>query len=272
MPTAWKLKLDRPLAVFDIEATGINARSDRIVELAIVKVNPRYQREQHTFRINPDMKIPPEATAIHGITDADVAQCLKFTELAPRIAEILQDCDLAGYNILHYDIPMLTEEFARAKIAFSMDGRRVFDAQRIFHKKEPRDLAAALKFYCGELHLGAHGALEDVMATLRVMDGQFARYRDLPQTMDEMDAFCVSRDPSWADRTGKLKWAEIETEQGKQKEIVINFGKKLGAPLRALARHDKSYLQWIINGDFPADTRRIVQDTLDGKFPKPPAD
>ena len=149
------LQLDRPIVFFDIEATGINPRTDRLIDLAVVKYPVTGEPEQHHWRVNPERAIPPEAAAIHGIHDADVANCPPFRALAAHVATILEGCDLAGYNIIHFDIPMLEEEFRRSSIPFSADGRRILDAQRIFHKREPRDLSAALKFYCGGTHTGA---------------------------------------------------------------------------------------------------------------------
>ena len=142
-----KLKLERPLAVFDVESTGINKRTDRIIELAVIKVFPDGKRETHEYLFNPERPIPTEATAIHGITDDDVKNCPKFVEKAREIVAILADCDLGGYNILGYDIPIMQEEFTRAGVSLNVERRRIFDAQRVFHKKVPRDLTAALKFY-----------------------------------------------------------------------------------------------------------------------------
>ena len=258
-----KLKLERPLAFFDIEATGINPRVDRIIDLAIVKVLPDSERESYLYRFNPERKIPAEATEVHGITDADVAASPKFKDQAKSIMDILMDCDLAGYNILHYDIPLLCEEFNRANLLFSAEGRRVIDAQRIFHKREPRDLTAALAFYCNELHLGAHGALDDVLATIRVLEGQLGRYEDLPSEMDALSESCNPRDPTWVDKTGKLKWAD--------NEVIINFGRNQGKKLRDLAKTDPGFLRWMLEKDFPRDTATIIQDALVGKFPSQPA-
>lgn len=260
--TPFKWKLDRPLAVFDIEATGTNPRTDRIVELAIVKILPAGKRETHEFRVNPGIPIPAEATAIHGIRNEDVQDCPIFKALAPRVAALLENCDFAGYNLLHYDIPMLTEEFIRAGVPFTMDGRRVVDAQRIYHKREPRDLTAALAFYCNEFHLGAHGATEDVLATIRVMEGQFDRYADLPRDLESLDAYCNTRDPSWADRTGKFKWMDGD--------LVINFGRKQGQKVRDLVRNDPGFLQWMLKSDFPRDTAEIAANALKGVLPAPP--
>jgi DNA polymerase-3 subunit epsilon len=257
------LKLDRPLAVFDIESTGTNRKTDRIIELAVLKLTPDGKTEGHTFRVNPGMPIPAEATAIHGIRDEDVKDCPAFRDLAPRVAEVLKDCDLAGYNVLGFDIPVLAEEFARAGVPFEIEGRRVLDAQRIFHKKVPRDLPAALAFYCGEMHLDAHNAMADVQATLRVLQGEFNRYPELPRDLDALDAFCNPRDPRWVDRTGKFRW-----ENG---EAVINFGRKQGQKLRDVARLESSFLQWMLKSDFPPDAIAIAQNALRGQFPAPPA-
>ncbi|MEI6807539.1 MAG: 3'-5' exonuclease [bacterium] len=254
------LELTRPLAIFDIEATGLNARSDRIVEICIVKLMPGGEQQVHTYRVNPEVPIPAEATAIHKITNADVASCLTFDQLAPKINELLTDCDLGGYNAINFDIPMLVEEFMRARIRFNLDGRRIVDAQRIFHKKEPRDLNAAVTFFCKETLEGAHGAEADALATSKVLSAQLARYTDLPRSVAALDEFCNPRDPNWADRSGRLRWSGDE--------IVINFGQKKGAALTTLAKTDAKYLKWILRGDFPRDTQDIVQRVLDtGSLP-----
>ena len=249
------LSLKRPLAVFDIEATGLNARSDRIVEICIVKLMPNGEKKVHTFRVNPEVPIPAEATEVHGITDADVAGCPAFDQIAPELLRLLENCDLGGYNAVNFDIPMLVEEFLRAKIKFNADERRVVDAQRIFHKKEPRDLSAAMVFFCNETHDDAHGAQADAIATVKVLEAQLVKYADLPRTVEELDEFCNPRDPSWADRNGRLRWVGDE--------IVVNFGQKKGIPLTVLAKTDSGYLKWIIRGDFPRDTQEIVRNVLE---------
>lgn len=251
----------RPFAVVDIEATGIKPQTDRIVELSIVRIMPEGGREVHTLRINPCIPIPLEATKIHGITDKDVAGCPKFPEVAPRVAEILADCDLGGYNVLRYDIPMLVAEFERANLQFDLSGRRIVDAQKIFHRREPRDLTAAVAFYCNDLHANAHGAQADALATIRVLEGQFEKYPDLPAGLDELDQYCFPRDPGWADRAGRLKWVNGE--------IVINFGKKAGQSLRSLVATDSGFLKWILKGDFPEDTKEIVRGAMEGRYPVP---
>lgn len=258
-----QLNTDRPIAFFDIEATGINFRTDRIIELAIVKIIPGGDRETHHFLFNPGRLIPAESIAIHGITDDDVKDCPSFSQVAPHIADVLAGCDLGGYNVIHYDIPLLQAEFERVAVPFEVEGRRIIDAQKIFHKREPRDLTAALKFYCHDEHTGAHGALDDVEATIRVLEGQFEKYADLPRDVEPLSDFCDQRDPSWADRKGRFKWANGE--------LIINFGKKQGQSLRDTARKEPSFLRWMITSSFPPDVTAIAKNALEGKFPDPPA-
>jgi DNA polymerase-3 subunit epsilon len=260
---ALPFRTDRPVAFFDIEATGPIPRVDRIVELAILKLHPDGRRELRSWRINPGMPIPEAVTRLHGISDADVAGCPPFKDIAAAVDEFLEKCDLAGYNVVRYDVPMLTEELARVGLPFRMDQRRLFDVQRIYHRREPRDLTAALSFYCGEAHTGAHGAVADVEATLRVLDGQFRRYGDLPRDPDGLHAYCNPRKPGWADQEGRLRW-----EKG---ELVINFGRNRGTGLRRLVAEDPGFVKWMLKSDFPQDTRQIVENATRGVWPAPPA-
>jgi DNA polymerase-3 subunit epsilon len=261
-PVMTGIDLDRRLVFFDIEATGLSSRSDRIVEICLLEAQVDGSRKIHNFRVNPEMPIPAEATKIHGISDADVAACPSFEDIAQTLFDLLHDCDLAGYGILNFDIPLLVEEFLRARLRFSIDDRRIIDVQRIFHKKEPRDLTAALKFYCNEALEGAHGAEADAVATEQVLEGQLKMYNDLPHTVAELDQFCNPREPDWVDRMGRLKWDEDE--------IRINFGKKKGESLRELVKKDPSYLKWIIRSDFPRDMQDVVRDAIDGIMPARP--
>jgi len=209
------------------------------------------------------MPIPEEAAAIHGITDADVKDCPVFRQIAQEIIDFLEGCDLGGFNILRYDIPMLIEEFARAKVTFNVETRRVLDVQRIFHRKEPRNLTAALKFYCGDAHLDAHGAKADVLATIRVFKGQIEHYPELPRSIAELDSYCNPQNPTWTDRTGRLKWSA--------NRIVINFGKNKGKLLKAMIEEDPGFINWLLKSDFPADTREIITNAQKGIWPEPPA-
>ena len=261
-PLPARLRLDRPLVVFDIEATGLNKRTDRIVAIALVRYEPIGTVEQVYYLLNPGIPIPEETTAIHGITDADVAAAPSFAEMAEALAAHFAGADLAGYNILGYDIPLLTEEFARANRPFSVDGRRILDAQRIFFRNEPRDLSAALRYYCGDAHDNSHDALGDVLATIRVLDGQFRKYPELPDAMEALNEYCDPRDPAWVDRAGRLKWA--------RGEVVFNFGKFQGQSLRSTVADDPNFITWLLRSDFPDDTKQIVRDAVNGKYPAPP--
>lgn len=250
------------MAFFDIEATGISPRSDRIIDLAVIISHPNGEETEHTWRINPGMPIPPESTEIHGITDEDVKDSPLFADIADKIYAILKDCDLAGYNITRFDIPMLIEEFARTNTLFDMDNRSIVDVQRIFHRKEPRDLTAALSFYCGEKHTDAHGALPDVIATMKVFEGQYNKYADLPTSVSEIDEYCNPKGPSWADRMGRLKWLNGV--------LTLNFGKKKGLAIKDIYNEDPGFIQWILRNDFPDDTKKILQNAIAGNGPKPP--
>ena len=255
--TDFPLKLERPLAVFDIESTGINRSLDRIIDLSILKIDPSGDKKFHNFRVNPGIPIPPETTAIHGIRDEDVKDAPLFKELAGEILAVLDNCDLAGFNAIYFDIPLLEEEFIRAGHYFNSRSRYFLDAQKIFHKKEPRDLSAALQFYCDKDHSGAHQAQDDVQATFEVIEAQLRRYDDLPNSMAELHAYCNPRQPNWVDRTGKLKWDK--------KDVVINFGKKQGQSVKQLALTDPGFLKWILKNDFPRDTKDIVRHILETK-------
>ena len=256
-----KLHLYRPLAVFDIEATGLNIRTDRVVELSIIRVAADWTEQTQTWLLNPTIPIPVESTAIHGITDADVAGCPTFSDVVDEIDAFLADCDLAGYNLIHFDIPILQEEFLRCGRELDIDSRRILDAQRIFHAMEPRDLTAALKFFCGRELVDAHGAEADARATLDVIKGEFEKY-DLPSDMEEVDRRFNARDPLNADRAGRFRWVNGE--------LCVNFGKKKGVSIRQLLENDPGFLKWITKGDFPSDTRQIAADALDGHLPDLP--
>jgi len=257
------LALDRPLVVFDIESTGVNSRQDRIIELAAIKILPDGSEVERTWLLNPGVPIPPETTAIHGITDKIVAACPTFAESAKEIFEFFAGCDLSGFNCDRFDIPCLEEEFARAGYNFASSRRRHVDVQRIYHRKEPRDLSAAVRFYCGRDHAGAHGAEADARATLEVLKAQMERYPDLPRTSAEMDEYLVPHDPLNADRAGMIRWINGEW--------CLNFGKHRGKTLKDLFAHEKNILKWIVNGTFDTEVRLICYDLLEnGVLPPRP--
>ena len=257
------LKLERPLVVFDIESTGVAARKDRIIELAAIKVMPDGTEISKCWLMNPTVKIPPETTAIHGISDEIVKDCPTFAEKADEIFAFFEGCDLSGFNADRFDIPCLEEEFARVGKNFAPTARKHVDVQRIYHRMEPRDLSAAVKFYLGASHQGAHGAEADAKATLAVLKAQMEKYPSLPQTVDEMDEYLVPHDPLNADRMGMLRW--------KNGELTINFGKKKGDSLKELLLKEPNYLKWIVKGDFDTEVKMIVKNLLDnGILPKAP--
>ena len=257
------LKLVRPLVVFDIESTGVSPRKDRIIELAAIKLMPDGEEIPKFWLMNPGVPIPPETTAIHSISDEIVKDCQTFADKAEEIFEFFRGCDLSGFNADRFDIPCLEEEFARVGMAFAPSARKHVDVQRIYHKKEPRDLSAAVRFYLGRNHDGAHGAEADTRATLEVLKAQMAKYSDLPATVDEMDEYLVPHDPMNADRAGTLRW--------KDGELTINFGKKKGESLKKLLLNEPNYLKWILKGDFDTEVRMIIKDLLDnGRLPPAP--
>ena len=260
---SFPIKLENPLVVFDIESTGTSPRKDRIIELAAIKVNVDGSEESKCWLLNPTIHIPEETTAIHGIADEDVKDCPTFAERAAEIFDFFRDCDLSGYNSDRFDVLCIEEEFARCGYNFASSQRKHVDVQRIYHRKEPRDLTAAVRFYCDRDHAGAHGAEADTRATLDVLKAQLAKYPDLPRTTAEMDEFLVPRDPLNADRKGLLRWVNGA--------LCVNFGQKKGVKLTDLFVHEKNWLKWFVKGNFETDARMIVSDLLEkGVLPKPP--
>lgn len=248
------LALDRPVVVFDTETTGTNPRSDRIVEIACLKIHPDGRRESWVRRINPRMPIPPASTAIHGIADADVAALEGFAELAGELATFLDGCDLAGYNIAGFDLPVLRVEFLRAGIDFDISNRRLVDAQRIFFAHEPRHLSAAARFYCQTDHAGAHGALADAEMTLRVLEGQLSRYEELPRSVAQLhELYCAGLDRDM-DPEGRIRLVNGEP--------TVNFGRNRGKSLKEMGREEPGFLRWIMKGEFSAPVKEIVKKFL----------
>lgn len=248
------LSLDRPLVVFDTETTGVNPRTDRIVEIACVKIHPDGHREDWVRRLNPGMPIPAASSAIHGIRDEDVQGLPTFRDVAAELAGFLDGCDLGGYNIAGFDLPALRIEFLRAGIVFDVSGRRLVDAQRIFFVREPRHLAAAARFYCQSDHQGAHGALADAEMTLRVLEGQLAHYADLPHSIPELhELYCAGLDQD-LDPEGRFRLVRGEP--------TVNFGKNRGRSLREMGRDEPGFLRWILKGDFSEPVKEIARKFL----------
>jgi DNA polymerase III subunit epsilon len=257
------LNLTRPLAIFDLETTGTNVATDRIVEIAIVKAMPDGSSEIYSKRVNPGMPIPRESTMIHGITDVDVADCPHFKDLARELDEFLKDSDLSGYNAIKFDIPLLVEEFLRAGIDFSMMNRQVVDVQNIFHKMEPRTLKAAYKFYCHKDHEMAHSAEADAIATYEILKAQLDFYKDKDYTDNDgviskpvrNDVKALS-DFSFNGRSVDLAGHIVFNERQQE---VLNFGKYKGQPIEDVFRREPSYYDWMMKSQFPLYTKKVIQ-------------
>jgi DNA polymerase-3 subunit epsilon len=255
------LLLRRPLAVIDTETTGARPHIDRIVEVALVTLYPDGRRERWVQRVNPETRIPLEATAVHGIRNEDVETCPPFRKIAGELVRRIGDADLCGFNIHGFDLRILQAEFARCGEKFAMENRQVVDAQVIFHKHEPRDLAAAVRFYLGREHLGAHGAEPDAEATLDVLLAQLARYDDLEPNVASLATYSRRRDDRYADPDRKLEWRDGEA--------CFTFGKHAGRTLRDVVGSDPEYIDWVLTKDFPEPLREILRNALDGRFPVP---
>lgn len=245
------LSLSRPLAVMDLEATGVNVASDRIVEICIHKVNPDLSTETYTKRINPTIPIPIEVSEIHGIYDVDVIDEPSFSDLANEIMIFLTNCDFAGFNSNKYDVPLLVEEFYRADVEFDMKDRKLIDVQNIFHKKEERTLAAAVKFYCGKELENAHSAEADTIATYEVLLAQLEKYPDLGRDVDSLHAFS-ERYPH-LDFMGRIT-------KGKDGRALFNFGKYKGQAVVDVLQKDSGYYGWMMRGDFPHYTKKVLKE------------
>ena len=245
-----QLNLKNPLVFFDLETTGINITHDRIVEISFLKVHPNGKEEIKSRRINPEMPIPPQSTAIHGITDEDVKDCPTFKQVARSLADHLEGCDLAGFNSSRFDVPLLAEEFLRAGVDFDMSKRKFVDVQIIFHKKEQRTLEAAYTFYCDKKLENAHSAEADAIATYEVLKSQLDRYSDLPNNIEVLSKEYSSFNNN-VDFAGRI----IFNDKGVE---VFNFGKHRGKSVSEILKKEPSYYSWMIDGDFPLNTKQVL--------------
>ena len=245
-----KLNLKKPIIFFDLETTGTNITQDRIVEISYLKIMPNGAERTYTQRINPGMPIPEASTLIHGITDDDVKECPAFKEVGKEIARDFEGSDIAGFNSNRFDIPMLAEEFLRAGINIDLSRHRLIDVQVIFHKMEERTLSAAYKFYCGKQLDNAHSAEADAPATYEVLMAQLDRYPDvLKNNMKFLSEFSsFTRNVDFAGRI-------IRNDKG---EEVFNFGKYKDMPLIEVFERDPGYYSWILQGDFPLNTKQVL--------------
>ena len=254
--------LSRPLLFFDIEATGTDPLADRIVELSIVRVNPPPVgiEPPRTWRVNPGVKIPSEASDVHGIKNADLEGAPDFAGIADEIVELVTDADLAGFSITRFDVRILQAELVRAGKIVDFSKTRVIDTQVIFHRREPRNLAAALTFYRGRELAGAHGAEADTIAALEVLAGQLQRYPDLEIDLDMLHEVSASHNDAFCDLGRRFMWRDAEP--------VFNFGRLRGRSLRWVAADptERRYLKWFLEGNFEEDAKIIVREALNGKI------
>ena len=244
-----KLNITRPICFFDLETTGVNVAKDRIVEISILKVFPDGREEELTERINPTVPIPAETTAVHGISDADVADKPTFAERAKTIHDMIKDSDLAGFNSNRFDIPLLVEELLRADIDFDLKQRNAIDVQNIFHKMEQRTLVAAYKFYCDKDLTNAHSAAADTRATYEVLKSQLDRYEELPNDMKYLADF--SSRHKRVDFAGFIGYNEDGVE-------IFTFGKHKGRVVEEVLESEPGYFGWIQNADFPLYTKKVL--------------
>lgn len=251
------LNLKRPLVFLDLEATGLNVGSDRIVEISLIKVHPTGNKDSKTYRVNPTIPIPAETSKIHGIYDKDIAGRPTFAEIAVEINAFLGGCDLAGYNSNKFDIPMLIEEFTRVDIHFDITTRKLIDVQNIFHKMEQRTLAAAYQFYCNKSLINAHSAEADTLATYEVLNAQIEKYDSIKSDVDFLAEFSTTNKN--VDLAGRI----ILNDKG---EEVFNFGKHKGKMVDDVFSTDSSYYDWMMKGDFATNTKTVItQLRLRGK-------
>ena len=259
------LSLDKDLCFFDIEATGLHVIRDRIIQIGILKYSPGIPAPRElNLMVNPGIPISAEATQVHGYTNEDMVGKPYFNEVAQEVMEFIGDADLAGYNCIGYDVPMLLEELHRAGIDLDMENRRVVDVQRIFYKMEPRNLAAAYRFYCGKTLDDAHEAMADVRATAEVLMGQLEMYQGVDLKQDDGERIPepvrnnvealheFTNDSSMIDATRRLKY----NHKG---EVVFNFGKHIGKPVAPVLAADKNYLNWILQKEFSFQVKSLVQ-------------
>jgi DNA polymerase III subunit epsilon len=243
------LNLKNPLIFFDLETTGTDISKDRIVELSYLKIELNGQEKSKTMRINPEMPIPPESSAIHGITDEDVKDAPTFASIAKNLAKEIEGCDLAGYNSNRFDIPLLAEEFLRAGVDIDMKREKLVDVQVIFHKMEQRTLGAAYKFYCNKDLVNAHSAEADTRATYEILKSQLDRYSELQNDIAQLAEF--SSHNRNVDFAGRI----ILDDQDRE---VFNFGKYKGQTVEDVFKKDPGYYSWIQNSDFPLYTKKVL--------------
>ena len=244
-----ELKLTRPICFFDLETTGTNVAKDRVVEIAVLKVFPNGNKDSKTWLVNPEIRIPDEVVAIHGISNEKVANEPTFKELSKEIYKMIKDSDLGGFNSDRFDIPLLAEEMLRAEVDFDMKNMVSIDVQTIFHKMEKRTLSAAYKFYCDKDLTNAHSAAADTNATYEVLLSQLDRYPELENNVKKLAEFSTHR--KFADFAGFIIFDEDDDE-------AFSFGKHKGKKVNDVLEKEPGYFSWILNADFPLYTKKVL--------------
>jgi len=248
------LHLLKSIVFLDVETTGLSTSNDRIVQLTVLRVDPDGREEERSVRLNPGIPISSGATRVHGISDEDVADKPTFSQYAKGLMSFLEGCDLGGFGIISFDVPILQAEYRRAGLELEMEGRRVVDTLFIYHKYEPRDLASAFEKYCGKTLQDADTSTAAVRAAAEILDSQVAHYQDLPPDVEHLHELCHPREPDWIDDEGKL----ILSDQG----VALGFGKYSGRLLQDVGHLDREYLEWICNADFSNQVKETVRAVL----------
>ncbi len=253
------LNLTKPIVFIDIETTGLDVKSDRIIDIALIKIKPDGTEETINELINPGISIPLEATEIHGIKDSDVLDKKDFKFHAQKIVEFINDCNLAGFNITRFDFPILQNELNRCGMKFPWN-EKILDLQYLYHKLEPRNLSSAYIKYCNKELEKVHSSRSDAKACLEILDAQLEKHTDLPKDISELIEFYNPKDPNWIDSLGKFMW--------KNEKATFNFGTHQGKTIEEIYINNTDYLKWMKDADFLLDVKQIVIDALLGKFPK----
>jgi DNA polymerase III subunit epsilon len=255
------LNLTRPLVALDLETTGLHVENDRIVEISCIKMLPNGQKEVWTQRLNPERPISPEAMLVHGITKEDLRDKPPFNSIASALYAFLENCDLTGFNLERFDLPMLGFEFKRAGFTYPNPDICVLDSRKIYTMKEPRDLCAAYQLYCNAPLTHAHSAEADAQAAADILYAQISRYEDLPTCVEDLDSLCRPDKAQRVDPEGKLRWHKGE--------VILAFGKYRNQSLKEVAQKDRSYLEWVARANFAPDIITFIQMALDGVDPSP---
>ena len=255
------MKLTKPLVVLDLETTGIWIEKDRIIEIGMVKVTPDGKQEVYSTKVNPCMPIPAVVTELTGISDADVKDAPAFSSIAGKVLAFLEESDLGGFNVERFDLPLLAREFADAGIKFDYANRTVYDAQKVYHLHERRDLSAAFAFYCHQELKDAHSATADAQATLAILQEQLKRYAVPREDIEGLKDFAYKQSSEFFDNERKFRWWNGD--------LYMTFGKYAKRePLKVIAKKDPQYLEWVLSKDFSDEVKNMIQDVLSGKYPE----